>query len=73
MLCDLMIKIFERHGSAGSGDLHLLRPIGGSACFRDGYRVYDHPQGAQHVLFYDRDLGNGRFTSCVVREIKAAA
>ena len=62
-ICDLMVKVFERHGQAGENNLRTLRPIGNGNRYRDGYREYD----GFAMLYYEQDIGDGTYTSRAVR------
>ena len=61
LLCNLIVKIFERHSPDDS--LKNVRPIGNKNCFRDGIMDY----GTFTVLWYEEILPCGRPTSRVVR------
>ena len=62
-ICDLMIKIFERHGRTGENNLRSLRPIGNRQSYREGIKHYR----TFTMLYYEQDLGNGKYTSRAVR------
>ena len=68
--CSLLNRVFERHSRDGDGQLHNIRPWGGRA-FRDGLTEYIIVKRGCAVkiimLWYERDLGDGRYTSQAVR------
>lgn len=68
--CSLLSRIFERHGHNGDRTLHTVRPWRGGS-FRDGLTEYHIIKRAVPVkiimLWYECDIGNGKFTSRAVR------